>query len=204
MLREPAMAQSAWDLIGITVDRLPRLGRTPVRINPGTNPEVVWCDRISPARARILNVPLPESDHRFGDILVHDGEPCGERVVEGRTFSVLEELGVVAPSAFGTFVVHVIAPAEVDADALVDLGDDEHLAIEDWSAHVQIVCPDCSTGRVDHDHARDTEGWRAERRVGIAARDLASVHGALERWRSGGPGRGVDDVAAALAPHVVG
>jgi hypothetical protein len=39
--------------------------------------EVVWGQRIDPARIVVKNVPLPQSGHRWGDIVLHDGAPNG-------------------------------------------------------------------------------------------------------------------------------
>ena len=43
-------------------------GITPVRLNPDDRGEVVWARRIDPVRARIENVPYPESGFRRGDV----------------------------------------------------------------------------------------------------------------------------------------
>src|SRR5262245_9044692 len=72
-------ARAAWSATGI---ELPtgdgpidmKIGATPIRVSPDEMPEVVWCDRIDPCRARIRSVPLPESRRRYDDLLLHDGE----------------------------------------------------------------------------------------------------------------------------------
>jgi hypothetical protein len=75
-----AVVRDAWDGYGIGLPVPPGdgpltldLGLTPVRLDPGRCDEVVWAERLCPTRARIRNVPTPESGRRYGEIVVHDG-----------------------------------------------------------------------------------------------------------------------------------
>ena len=54
-------------------------GQTPVRLNPEGDAEVVWCQRLDPARARIESIPL--TDYCFGDIVLNDGAAVGYRML---------------------------------------------------------------------------------------------------------------------------
>jgi hypothetical protein len=54
-----------------------------VRLNPRESGEVVWGERIDPARTVVQNIPLPESGRRFRDIVLNDGAPNGTRTWEG-------------------------------------------------------------------------------------------------------------------------
>jgi hypothetical protein len=62
-----------------------------VRLNPQSSGEVVWGERLDPARLVILNVPLPESRHRFRDIILNDGAENGTRAVGGIQVPVFAE-----------------------------------------------------------------------------------------------------------------
>jgi hypothetical protein len=58
-----ASARQAWAAFGIELppgdgEITMRLGLTPIRLNPQSNDEVVWCTRVDPARAIIHNVLL--------------------------------------------------------------------------------------------------------------------------------------------------
>jgi hypothetical protein len=187
-LSDWTVARRAWRSYGV---RLPDgegeietdLGMTPVRINPDTDPEVVWGVRLDPARARLLSVPLPESDRRWGDIVLHDGEPRGERVADGRTYFVFDELELWRRTSTPTFSVNVDAADESDVDALTDAADAAGGAAEDWSA-LRLLCVDCSLGRPHADHSKDD--WRTERRIGVALpADL--VEELLNTWRDAAP-----------------
>ncbi|MCM0675061.1 hypothetical protein NCC78_10215 [Micromonospora phytophila] len=85
-------------------------GVTPVRVDPQGTAEVVWAERICPTRARVLNVPTPESGRRFGEIVVHDGAPNGEREVDGQSYPVFDELLLWRESPLPTCTVRITAP----------------------------------------------------------------------------------------------
>ena len=78
------VARRAWRGYGIEVPDgdgpvdLP-CGFGPVRLNPDCDGEVVWCDRLDPARARIASIPFAQSGHGYRDIVLNDGAPNGHR-----------------------------------------------------------------------------------------------------------------------------
>ena len=63
-------------------------GTAVLRLNPWADGECVYARRIDPCRSRIINVPLPESGYRMGDIVLHDGASTGRRA-DGRGGEVL-------------------------------------------------------------------------------------------------------------------
>ena len=72
------LARSAWRGAGLEVpDGDGPLdypcGRTPIRLNPETDGEVVWSQRLDPARAEIRSIPLADSGFRFADVVLNDG-----------------------------------------------------------------------------------------------------------------------------------
>ncbi|MDQ1676261.1 MAG: hypothetical protein QOC93_1405 [Actinomycetota bacterium] len=178
------------------------LGQVAIRLNPeprrpgerrvrvddaerGT--EVVWADRLSPAHAVLTSVPLPESGHRYGDVVLHDGEPAGSReLADGTGVPVFDELARLVPATHPTTALTVSAPAAADVDALLEVVTDAGLRAEDWTGSVRALCPACSSGEV-HDHTGGTD-WQPERAVGIAG-DPARVDGILTGWATAGPGR---------------
>jgi len=122
-LRHWGEARRAWAACGIEVppgDGPPEFnwGRTPVRLNPDTDGEVVWARRLDPARAQILNVPLPISGFRWGDIVLNDGAVEGERMVNGRAYPVFNVLQRWQLSPFRTFILEL---ATADGEALAAL-----------------------------------------------------------------------------------
>lgn len=194
-LRDWATAREAWGRYGIAISPgegpiEEDFGLTPVRVDPGGSSEVVWCRRIDPARAVVLNVPFPESGHRCGDVVLHDGVPHGERVVDGRTFSVFDELERWAPSPTPTLKAAVVCSSPSDSDALSRVFGEADLTAEDWRMRVRILCEACSTGRAhspEEDH-EEPEGWSTERIFGIAA-EVRTAERLLAGWQAAAPSR---------------
>jgi len=157
-------------------------GRSPVRLKT-TNNEVVWCHRIDPARARIMNVPTAESAHRHGDIVLVDGERVGSRRSGQRDFPVFNELQILEASCHGTFVVEIENATPAEAQAL-ELLATQNVQIEDWST-IRTLCKQCSEGH-PHDHPDDevvTES-SPKRRFAFAARTEAEIAHILASWQT--------------------
>lgn len=199
-------ARSAWRRFGLAVPegRGPlqmNLGPVPIRVDPSGQAEVVWCDRIDPARAAIRSVPLPECGRRYGDLLLHDGVPNGWRKLGNREVPVFDELTVLTPSAFSTFLVETEQPGPEDSLALERALGAQGLVAEDWTLQVRTLCRACSEGRphaAGEEHPTD-EIWQIRHRVGVAARRAEEVHAALVEWVAGGTGRGHGKPVLALA-----
>lgn len=198
-----AQARRGWRAFGIAVPDgdgpvVMRLGMVPVRLNPGVtdlgaeplqvdgrvlDPEVVWAERLSPAHARIVSVPLPGSGHRYGDVVLTDGTPRGERY-DGRSWvSVFDELALLERSSVPTWTVEVHAPEPADAEELTASADGRGLVAEDWTASVERLCVACSHGRPDgHEHGDRDATWSVRRRFGLAGA-AGEVGALLEDWQ---------------------
>lgn len=177
-------ARAAWTAYGI---ELPpgdgplemKLGMAGVRVALDGTPEVVFGIRIDPCRARLVSVPLPASKHRYGDIVLHDGEARGKRRVGEREITVFDELLLLAPSSYGTWTVEATCRTPHERDALLALFDDVDGAIEDWTESLELMCAQCSLGE-PHEH-HGSGRWSVERRFGLALRDESE----LQRLRDG-------------------
>lgn len=185
-----AEARRAWAACGIEVpagDGPPELnwGRTPVRLNPNTEGEVVWARRLDPARARIENVPLPLSGFHWGDIVLTDGAVEGERVVNGRTFPVFNVLQLWRASNFRTFIMELATTDAAAVAALERCAHEHGGAAEDWGTCTSILCRDCSYGR-PHEHV-DAASNPAHPHCGLAARDHAHADEIIAAWLASSP-----------------
>lgn len=193
------VAREAW--IGYGVELPPGegpldfpCGRRPIRLNPAGAAEVVWADRLDPARALLKNILLPESGFRFHDIVLNDGAAVGYRLLEGREVPVFNCLKLLVPSPFSTFVAEVDLPVELDPEAavekLMELAEASGQAAENWSASMHMLCAACSEGR-PHDHhdghpISPDDGPMARsgrQRIKVAARRLEDARRLLEAWR---------------------
>ncbi len=189
-------ARRQWSRCGITVpgDAGPidgDFGVACLRLAPWSAAEVVYMRRIDPVRARIDNVPLPESGFRFGDIVLHDGASTGHRTYREQSVPVFNAMQRLQPSDMATFTVFVQCDSADDIAALEAM----HLPgigiVEDWTATVRRLCRRCSYGTPhQHDDAAErADGWARARDLGVAAQGRAAVETLLARWAAAAPGR---------------
>src|SRR5262245_22640806 len=134
-------ARAAWAAYGMNVPAGDgplemKIGAAGVRVSLDDHPEVVYGNRLDPCRVRIVTVPLPESKHRFGDIVLHDGEARGKRRLGEGEITVFDELVLLEASSYGTWKVTATCRTPNDRDALVSMFDDVDGAIEDWTESV--------------------------------------------------------------------
>ncbi len=188
-------------------------GVASLRLNAWDRGETLFGRRIDPVRARLINVPLPDSGYRYGDIVLHDGAATGQRRFHQSmvpVFNVLERLEV---SEYQTFAIFVNCPQRDDLDVLVDARIPGIAFIEDWTESIAHYCLRCSYGaphRGSDAHAIDKTAsdkhavdkhavdkhadWRPERNLGIATQSRHSVTRLIERWKANGTGRWLDAI----------
>lgn len=183
-----ARARRAWLMVGVSVPDgegpiTMNLGLTPIRLDPGGRGEVVWCDRIDPARAIIRNIPFIESRRNFGDELLHDGAPNGFRLYDGREVPVFDALDCLVPSEFSTFILDMPGSLPSERAALSDTAFELGGAAEDWSESVRFICRRCSEGRPHEQHDSDLSAERPPLAVAAAARSSADLERLILEWR---------------------
>lgn len=202
-LADWAEARRAWKGCGIEVPegageiRI-SLPRACLRLDPDDKGEVVWGQRLDPARIEIQNVPLPASQHRFRDIVLHDGAPNGTRVVNQEEFPVFDELMLWKASDYSTFQVNLQLPSEAALDGLMDICDQRELGIEDWST-VRMLCSKCSHGNPGPHECRNSDEEQGESAFGFAARSEGELASALRQWTGQSPDAGFGDIQLLLS-----
>ncbi len=171
-----------------------------IRLNPWNQGETLFARRIDVVRARLLNVPLPQSGHSLGDLVLHDGARTGERLFNGEPVPVFNALARLSASPYRTYVAFVHC---ADANALEALLISEQHGlggIEDWTESIRTLCLRCSYGAA-HTHAEHEASapgaWQAERNLGVAA-DEPTAREVLEAWARQGAGRRLE---ALIAPE---
>lgn len=195
-------ARAAWRAYGIDVPPgdgpfNADFGIAPVRLDPEGKAEVVWCDRLDPCRAMIQNVPLPESGHRWMDIVLHDGAPVGERVWDGRTYGVFDELERLVDSGVPTLTATIECAAQEDAAALLERCFEAEIGAEDWETSVRVLCATCGEGSIDMEADHDHRSVEAHR-FGLAG-ERDEVTATLDAWAAESDGgRDYRDLAVAL------
>jgi hypothetical protein len=196
-LRRWDTARTAWRAYGLTVPDghgpiEADFGMGVVRLNPADKGEVVWGRRIDPARVRVISVPFPQSGHRWADVVLHDGEPNGEREWQGRTFPVFDEL----ERWEGSDVPTVEASVQGDVEALLaELSSAGHAA-ENWTQSVRLLCRRCSEGSAHEHSGPSPAGDGGDHFLGIAG-PVDQVEPVVHAWAAASSDRAVHWVEAA-------
>ncbi|MGI5239624.1 hypothetical protein [Dactylosporangium sp. CA-139066] len=183
VLRDWATARDAWAGYGLppfpgTEQIDAQLGPACIRL-AGVD-EVVWAMRLCPTRARVINVPFDPS-RRFGEVVVHDGAPSGERTYGTMTVPVFDEVALFEPSETATLSVLVTCgPGELDE--LAAAFNRRGLGLEVLASRVDL-CACCSRSSIQQER-REFDG---EQRLflGAAEREARELLGA---WAAEGPG----------------
>jgi tetratricopeptide (TPR) repeat protein len=189
-LAEWAIARQAWFRCGVVVpdgEGAPRCdyGAVPLRLNPDADGEVVWGDRVDPARAILQNIPLPSSGYLWADLVLHDGATVGTRMLHGRQVGVFNVLQVLERSRFATFELRAEIGDTEDLILLSDIAADTGGAAEDWSTAVTILCRACSEGTPHHLH--DTDARLSGLPCAVAALNEAQCDQILSEWQRRAP-----------------
>ncbi|MFC6022560.1 hypothetical protein ACFP2T_41190 [Plantactinospora solaniradicis] len=185
VLRDWSTARDCWTGYGVDLppgegEILADLGITCVRIDTATGQEVVWAHRLCPTRARVLTVPFDPS-RRFGEVVLHDGAPNGERIVQGRRYPVFDEIMLFTASDLATLSVTVTAATADDVEALL-----EAFPRHDFGAEVltsgEVLCKCCSEGSLTQERSVEA----GEQVVLLAAPEDRATE-LLDEWRSARP-----------------
>lgn len=187
-LREWDIAREAWKGYGIDVPDgegeldLP-CGTTPVRLHPNGEAEVVWTERLDPARARILNIPFPESGFRYGDIVVNDGAAVGYRKSGDSEVPVFNALDLWERSEYQTFAVDVeFGDAEPDIEDLEEAAKAVDAEVENWTTNFEALCKACSEGRPHEEHDHERRVPRGPHRIAVAHPDGGTAKKLIAEW----------------------
>jgi hypothetical protein len=200
------LARQAWRGFGIDVPdgdgpiELP-CGTFPIRLNPKGEAEVVWAHRIDPARAILTNIPLPESNHRWQDLVLHDGAPVGYRKHNGQDVPVFDELQLLEASAFGTFVASVRLNGKAPSTTqLTETASRLDGYAEDWTTSTRLLCKACSEGRPHEMHDKEASPPAGVHLIGIAAKSRDEATKIIAAWHSDAIGVQVESLEDALDP----
>ncbi|MFE4826257.1 tetratricopeptide repeat protein [Streptomyces sp. NPDC056672] len=193
VLREWAVARDAWTGFGITLPEgegeiSGSFGICCVRLDTDSAREVVWAVRLCPTRARVVSVPVTPG-RRFGEVVLHDGEPKGERTVDGRGHSVFDEILRFETSDLPTHTVTVSAGAASDIDALETVFTQQGYGAEPASSF-EFLCACCSEG--SREQTRSVHAGSQQVSVAAPADEIPEL---LDTWAAAGPERSWADLA---------
>ncbi|QLG88435.1 hypothetical protein HQ393_09345 [Chitinibacter bivalviorum] len=172
--RDWATAASAWAKFDQTfsAEQLDALSsatsgeRVAIRIRVGKQQEVIWGQRLDPARARVSGVPLPDLEIGHGDILLLDGVPRGAREFDGVSYPVYEVLERWHTDTYATYVIEAEVHDEAAQDTLFKAAADLGLVIADFDFNVASEAPK----------------WLVVRQYGVAAMEDQPVADLIAAW----------------------
>ncbi|MET7396905.1 hypothetical protein ABZS66_25820 [Dactylosporangium sp. NPDC005572] len=182
VLRDWDTARDCW--AGYGLPPFPGTGQIDAELGPtcvrlADVGEVVWAIRLCPTRARVINVPFDPS-RRFGEVVVHDGAPSGERTAGEMTVPVFDEVALFEPSAIATLSVLVTA-APGDLDPLAESFARRQLGFEILASRVDL-CDCCSRSSIRQERAE----YDGEQRLFLGAGE-ADARALLEAWTAEEP-----------------
>lgn len=184
-------ARVAWKGFGIDIPagRGPidfPCGHGPIRLNAhGENTEVVWANRLCPARAEIRSIPFSDSGFAWRDVVLNDGAPVGHRKYQGQDVPVFDALELLQPSDFGTFRVQVrMDYSDELMIQLTDIAFARGCYAENWTHSVRMLCKACSEGTPHAEHDRKATPPDGVQIVAIAARNKREANAILKEWEA--------------------
>jgi hypothetical protein len=187
MLKDWKLARHCWNFFGmnyevINEDPAGNIGDVSIRISPNANAETVWATRICPARAIIKNIPLPESEHRFKDMVLNDGAPNGYRMSDGKEYPVLDEIQHLRKSEYQTYSIKCKVISKEQFEHLQQRCWKSDIAIENWTTDVKMLCKQCSEGKPHESHDRDLKSPNEEYKIALATTSQEILVSVLEDW----------------------
>lgn len=189
-LRKWELARSIWQDYGIKLDDNSGqievdLGPTPIRLNPEGDAEVVWAQRICPARARIESIPFPESSYHYDDVVLHDGAAVGYRIFNDLEYPVFNALEIFEPSTYKTIIAEIEIESDGCIEKLEELFSSTKHDFEDWTKNVRNLCRQCSEGKPHSDHDQELiSEWQSQRSLGIAVFNSENISEIFDKWEN--------------------
>jgi tetratricopeptide (TPR) repeat protein len=196
-------ARRAWRAFGIALeDETGEVSMPPVtacvRLNPNDSGEVVWGRRLDPARIVVLNVPLPESNRRFQDIILNDGASNGTRTRDGVDVPVFDELIVWEASSYSTFQVELTIPDGEAEEMLREICHQHRVGVEDWST-IRMICAECSRGNPQPHECKAVPLTGERKRFGFGAHEPGDAERILVQWVAQARGSAYENLELMLA-----
>lgn len=188
-LKEWRMARGCWNFFGMKYDDLDEepdgeISITPIRLNPDGDAEVVWAMRIDPARAILENIPLPESGHRYKDMVLNDGAPKGYREWDGREYPVFDELQLLSKSDYQTFSIKCRIEDQAHFELLAERCEKADIFIENWTTGIRILCAACSLGTPHEHHDEELKEKNSDdlKLIAFASKSETDLTEILKAW----------------------
>ena len=177
-LNKRRLAKSIWTKFG-QPSRMNQL--VSIKISYANQFEVLGARRMDPARARILNIPHPNSGRHYKDIILLDNHIIGYHSSGTQRLPIHDELGIYKASTYSTFSCILQQADEKAIQSLRQLCHDAGIGFELWSNASRAYTVK-SADIIPEYHTVPTAG-DSEILVGLAAKREHQVIEVLESWK---------------------
>lgn len=178
------LARNVWSKFGRNTKAGWVPGPVSVRLSYQKQFEILWASTIDPARAIVQNIPHPDSNRHYKDVILYDRGISGYHVVHQKRFPIREELGLYKSSGYNTFscLLETVRPGDVKI--LEQLCRDADLGFEVWSNAVrQFNAIESRATPEYYDPGMFEEDPGETVHVAIAARREKHVKKVLRSWQ---------------------
>lgn len=181
-LKKYGIAKSVWSKFGY--DNFTGPGPVCIRLKYQKQLEILWVKPIDPARGYIVNIPHPNSDRRYRDVVLFDREVIGHNVIDRRRVPIYEELSLYKRSGFQTFSCSLSTQNEQDLYRLERLCQEHHIGFEIWSNTTRQMVPTLPGETPEYYSRNALPGTESEGCIAaFGACELVDVQTVLESWR---------------------
>lgn len=182
-------ARLAWNKLGYSFrleDRALNLDMGIVALqllHPTGQREIVWARAVDPARAVLDSVPHPGGEFRYGDLVLHDREPCGYRSVRGGTVVVYEVREILRRGRADTFGALLHTANRRHLETLDRLCLDAEVGFDNWSGAIRQMTNRERGGLPEYFGREELPEPTEHFLVGMAANDRSELTAVLDAWR---------------------
>ena len=156
----------------------------PLRLNPGTQPEIVAARRIDPVRAAIESIPQPSSGRCYKDLVLMENKPNGQLYQQSKKLPIHDELQLLKSSNWHSFSVLLYTDSPADVDTFANLCLSANLGFDNWSNATRFFQPNLHRNVAEYfDQAVFGKLEREVFLVAMAAKQMKEVENLLETWR---------------------
>lgn len=160
----------------------PQLGGIVVCLNEKTRPEIVWANRLDPARARLESVPQPSSGYHHQDILLIERAEHVHHILGTHKIPVFRVIERLKHSRIPTFSVELHTQENAEVQLLAHLCHRQRIGFDNWSmANRQMSFrrnDELNYYKVNQEEAGPTT------LIGLAGRKKVVLHKLLQEWKS--------------------
>ena len=181
------MARKAWMKLGFPYSLQegiaePQLGGIVVCLNEKTRPEIVWANRMDPARARLESVPQPSSGFHHQDILLIERAENMHHILGTHKIPVFRVIERLKDSRIPTFSVELHTQENSEVQLLAHLCHQQRLGFDNWSmANRQMSIR--QNEQINY-YKMESEPSGSTTLIGLAARKKITIHKVLQEWKS--------------------